>query len=408
MERVLPLILAGGVGSRLMPLTRDRAKSGVPFGGQYRIIDFVLSNLVNSGIYKIKVLTQYKSQSLNTHITHAWQLARILDQYVELVPAQQRRGPQWYRGSADAVYQSLHVIQDERPELVAILGGDHIYKMDLRQLISFHDEKRADVTMAAIAVPLEDAKQFGVIEVDDTWRVVGFEEKPEDPRPIPGRPGFALVSMGNYLFNTEVLVKALKEDARSEASVHDFGKNIITAMVEDKRVFVYDFMTNVIVGQPLTERGYWRDVGTIDAYHKAHMDLISVTPTIDLYNRNWPIRTHYEHNPPAKFVHDDVVNSRVGQAVNSIVSAGCVISGGRIESSVLSPRVRINSYSQVTNSLLFSAVNVGRHSKINNAIIDKEVVIPANTVIGYDLDEDRKRFHVSESGIVVIPKGAKL
>ena len=408
MDNVLPIVLAGGVGSRLMPLTRDRAKPAVPFGGQYRIIDFALSNIVNSGYYKVKILTQYKSQSLSRHITRAWRLARILDQYVEMVPAQQRVGPQWFQGSADAVYQSLNVILDEDPEHVAIFGGDHVYKMDVRQFMQFHIDHDADLTVAAIPVPLKEASDFGVIEIDENNRMIGFQEKPANPRPMPGNPDMALASMGNYVFKTPALVDEVRVDAEREDSAHDFGKSIVTNMFPTQRVFVYDFMTNVIPGQPDTERGYWRDVGTIEAYFQAHMDLISASPTFDLYNRRWPIRTHYDHNPPAKFVHDDVVNSRVGVAVNSIVSSGCIISGGRIERSVLSPRVRINSYSQVTECVLFEAVNVGRHSKIRRAIIDKGVEIPSGTVIGYDVEEDRRRFHVTDTGFVVIAKGTEI
>ena len=408
MDNVLPIVLAGGVGSRLMPLTRDRAKPAVPFGGQYRIIDFALSNIVNSGYYKVKILTQYKSQSLSRHITRAWRLARILDQYVEMVPAQQRVGPQWFQGSADAVYQSLNVILDEDPEHVAIFGGDHVYKMDVRQFMQFHIDHDADLTVAAIPVPLKEASDFGVIEIDENNRMIGFQEKPANPRPMPGNPDMALASMGNYVFKTPALVDEVRVDAEREDSAHDFGKSIVTNMFPTQRVFVYDFMTNVIPGQPDTERGYWRDVGTIEAYFQAHMDLISASPTFDLYNRRWPIRTHYDHNPPAKFVHDDVVNSRVGVAVNSIVSSGCIISGGRIERSVLSPRVRINSYSQVTECVLFEAVNVGRHSKIRRAIIDKGVEIPSGTVIGYDGEEDRRRFHVTDTGCVVIAKGTEI
>lgn len=404
MNNALVMILAGGVGSRLMPLTQDRAKPAVPFGGRYRIIDFVLSNFVNSGFYKIKVLTQYKSESLNNHISRAWRLAPILDQYVEAVPAQQRLGPEWYKGSADAIYQNINIILDEDPEVVAVFGGDHIYKMDVRQMLKYHRDKGAHLSVAAIPVPIEEASDFGIIKVDEDGRMVEFIEKPSDPPPMPGRPDFALASMGNYLFNTDVLVDVLTSDAENPMSVHDFGKSIISSMVKTHSVYVYDFSTNTIPGQLKAERGYWRDVGTMMSYWKANMDLVSVTPEFNLYNRRWPIRTHYEHNPPAKFVHDDVEGNRVGQAVNSLVCEGCIISGGRIESSVLFPRVRVHSYSHVSESVLFEGVEVGRHAKLRRCIVDKEVVIPPGTIIGYNLEEDRQRYTVSPDGIVVLAK----
>ncbi len=408
MQNLLAMILAGGVGSRLMPLTRDRAKPAVPFGGRYRIIDFVLSNFVNSGFAKIKVLTQYKSESLNTHISRGWRLSSILDQYIEAVPAQQRLGPQWYKGSADAIYQNITIIADENPDLVAVFGGDNIYKMDVRQMVNFHAANGAHLTVAAIPVPLHEASDFGIIQIDENQRMIGFEEKPANPAPMPGRPGWALASMGNYLFDTGVLIKVLTEDAENPMSVHDFGKSIIASMIESHRVFVYDFHTNVIPDQPEQEHGYWRDVGSLGSYWQSSMDLVSVSPVFDLYNRRWPIRTHYDHNPPAKFVHDDVAGNRVGLAVNSIVSDGCIISGGRLERCVLFPRCRVNSYAHVTESILFDGVQIGRHAKVRRCIIDKDLVVPSGMTIGYNLEEDRARFHVSEEGIVVIPKGAGL
>ncbi len=408
MNNFLVMILAGGVGSRLMPLTRDRAKPAVPFGGRYRIIDFVLSNFVNSGFLKIKVLTQYKSESLNTHISRGWRLASIADQYIEPVPAQQRLGPQWYKGSADAIYQNANIITDEDPEYVAVFGGDNIYKMDVRQMSKYHIDKNADLTVAAIPVPIEEASAFGIIKVDEHGRMLEFIEKPENPPPMPGDPTRALASMGNYIFTTDVLLRVLASDAENPMSVHDFGKSIIASMVESHDVFVYDFSTNRVPGQPEGERGYWRDVGTIESYWKASMDLVSVTPAFDLYNRRWPIRSNQDHNPPAKFVHDDFANKRVGQAVNSMVSDGCIISGGRIENSVLFPSVRVHSYSHVSDSILFEGVEIGRHSKLKRCIVDKGVVIPPGMTIGYNLEEDRERFHVSPDGTVVIAKGEEL
>ncbi len=406
MNNVLSMVLAGGEGKRLWPLTRERAKPAVPFGGRYRLIDFALSNLVNSGFFKIKVLTQYKSNSLNTHLTRAWRLARILDQYVEAVPAQQNLGPQWYQGTADAIYQNLNLLTDERPDYVCVFGADHVYKMDISQMLRYHIEKGADLTVCAKPVSLDEATDFGVIGVDKDWRLVDFSEKPEEPRSIPGQPDRALASMGNYIFNTDVLVRELLRDAESEESVHDFGRNIITDMFARAKVFVYDFARNIIPAQPEHERGYWKDVGTIDSYFKAHMDLINVVPEFDLYNHRWPIRTHHGHNPPAKFVH--ATGERIGVATNSLVADGCIISGGRIERCVLFPRVRINSFSQIDESILFEDVTIGRHAHIRNAIIDKGVTIPEGTEIGFDLDADRERFFVDEKGYVIITKGTQI
>ncbi len=409
MNDVLVMVLAGGEGKRLRPLTRDRAKPAVPFGGRYRIIDFVLSNFVNSGFYKIKVLTQYKSDSLNNHISRGWHLAQFVDQYVEAVPAQQRRGPQWYKGSADAIYQNLNLLYDEAPNHVCVFGGDNIYKMDVRQMIAVHLEQDADVTMAAIPVPIEQGSEFGIIEVDENWRIVDFQEKPEKPRCIPGQPDKCLVSMGNYIFKTQVLAEEVVRDAHDPESVHDFGKNILTHMVRNgAKVQAYDFSQNIIPGQPSREQSYWRDVGSIDSYWSASMDLISVEPEFNLYNRRWPIRTHYKHFPPAKFVHDDPDNNRVGTAINSIVAEGVIVSGGLIRNCILFPKVRVNSFSHIEDSIIFERVNIGRHVKIRKAIIDKDITIPPHTVIGYDLEADRARFTVSENGVVVIPKGMEL
>jgi len=402
--KVLGVVLAGGEGRRLWPLTAERAKPAVPFGGTYRIIDFVLSNFVNSGILRVKVLTQYKSDSLLQHLYQGWHLASNVGHYVEPVPAQQRMGKHWFRGSADALYQSLNVVADEDPDLVCVFGGDHIYKMDIRQMIAFHLDKDADLTVAALPVPVEEARSFGIIQVDDDGLMLGFEEKPEVPREMPDRPGWALASMGNYIFDPDVLTEALTRDAEQETS-HDFGKNILPMLAANARVYVYNFLSNAIPGMQEDERGYWKDVGTIDAYWTANMDLVRVKPVLDLYNPRWPIRTLVITRPPAKFVFADPAGDRVGIATDSLVSPECIISGGRIDRSVLFPRVRINSFSYVQESVLFEGVNVGRYCRIRRAIIDKDVDIPPRTEIGHDPELDRQRFHVSEGGVVVIPKG---
>lgn len=403
---VLVMVLAGGAGSRLRPLTQDRAKPAVPFAARYRIIDFVLSNFVNSGLFKIKVLTQYKGESLHQHIMRGWRLAAMVDQYVELVPAQQRVGEMWYQGSADAIYQNLNLIFDERPRHVCVFGADNIYKMDVRQMLAQHRETQAALTVAAIPVPIEQGSSFGVLEVDATGRLVAFVEKPSDPPPMPGNPDFCLASMGNYIFETDCLIEQVTRDAADPTSAHDFGKSILTHMVNNTAlpVYAYDFSQNTIPGQPKSEQGYWRDIGTIASYWQTSMDLCSITPEFDLYNRRWPIRTYYEHYPPAKFVHNDLENARVGTAVNSIVAEGVIVSGGSIRDSLLFPRARINSYARVEESILFEHVDIGRHAKIRRAIIDKDVSVPAGTVIGYDLAKDAERFVVSD-GIVVVAKG---
>jgi len=407
-SRVLVMVLAGGEGRRLGPLTHDRAKPAVPFGGRYRIIDIVLSNFVNSGLHKIKVLTQYKSASLEEHIARAWRLSPMLDNFIETIPAQQRTGKSWFKGSADAVYQTQHIITDEHPEHVCIFGGDHVYKMDMRQMLAQHLDTQADITVAAIPVPRHEARQFGVIEADDQGRIIAFHEKVPDPPPMPGQPHLALASMGNYIFNTNELLSALEQDAANEQSAHDFGRDIIPMMVsKGKRVNVYDFQTNRVPGED-EGSSYWRDIGTIDAYWAAQMDLIAVQPAFNLYNQRWPIRTGMSHDPPAKFVFREEWSARVGIATESLVSNGCIISGGRIHRSVLSNRCRVNSFSHVEESVLFENVVIGRHAKIRRAIIDKDVEVPPNAQIGYNLEEDRKRWYVSEGGIVVIPKRAKI
>jgi glucose-1-phosphate adenylyltransferase len=409
MAKLLAMILAGGEGRRLDPLTRERAKPAVPFGGRYRIIDFVLSNFANSGVLKMKVLVQYKSESLNTHVQRAWRLSAFLNQYVEIVPAQMRYGPKWFEGSADAIYQNLNIITDEEPEYTFVFGADHVYRMDVHQMLDFHLDRKADLTVAAIPVPVEEADQFGIIEVAEDGRMVGFVEKPrKDPKTIPGDPTRCLASMGNYLFTTRELVQEILRDAGDPDSAHDFGKSIVASMYGRRRVFVYDFSKNVVPGQSEKERGYWRDVGSIDAYFQANMDLISVDPVFSLYNDRWPIYTLHADAPPAKFVFANAAEHRVGHAIDSLVSEGCILSGGAVTRSILGPKVRVNSYATVEDSIVFEQVNIARHCKIRRAIIDKNVELPPGTVIGYDEAADKKRFHVTESGLVVIPKGMRV
>ncbi|MEI7475202.1 MAG: glucose-1-phosphate adenylyltransferase [bacterium] len=404
---VLVMILAGGEGKRLNPLTRDRAKPAVPFGGRYRIIDFVLNNFVNSGFYKIKIMTQYKSDSLNKHVARGWYVSPFLDQYIDLVPAQMRKGCQWYTGTADAIYQNINIIYDENPEYVCVFGGDHVFKMDVRQMLEFHKEKQAELTISAIPVPISEAHEFGIIEVDENWKLIGFEEKPTNPKPIPGRPDYALVSMGNYIFNKETIVSELESDAIKINSNHDFGKDIINNVLVRNSAYVYDFSQNTIPGETGSVKGYWKDVGNIDAYWQANMDLLSANPEFNLYNKNWNLRTFNYNFPPAKFIWEE--NERVGMATNSLVSEGCIISGAQISRCVLSPNVRINSYSHIRESILMEDVVIGRYAEIQKAIIDKNVNIPPYTKIGYNREEDIARgFYVSESGVTVVPKGAIL
>jgi glucose-1-phosphate adenylyltransferase len=405
-RNTLTMVLAGGMGERLYPLTRDRAKPAVPFGGRYRIIDFVLNNFVNSGFYKVKVLTQFKSNSLIEHISRTWRLSAEIGQYVDVVPAQMRKGPFWFRGTADAVYQNLELIFDEKPTHVCVFGGDHIYKMDVAQMMDFHLQTDADLTIATIPVPLAEANQFGVIEIDDSFRVTGFVEKPkEGAKTIPGRPDEVLASMGNYIFKASAIIDVLESNALRD-SAHDFGKEIIPQMYGETKVMAYDFGTNIVPGEEAEARGYWRDVGTIDSYYTASMDLISISPKFNLYNSQWPLRSAWLNLPPAKFVFDEP--QRIGRATNSLVAEGVIISGGVINRSILSPKVRIHSFSDVEGSILMDGVEIGRHARIRRAIIDKGVKIPPRMTIGYDLEADRQRFTVTESGIVVIPKGTVL
>ncbi len=408
-EDSLVMILAGGEGKRLYPLTRDRAKPAVPFGGRYRIIDFVINNFINSGFYKLKILTQYKSDSLNKHIARGWPLSPIINQYVDLVPAQMRIDGHWYQGTADAVYQNLHHIKDEDCEYICVFGGDHIYKMNVAQMLDYHKKNEADLTISAIPIPIEDAGEYGIIEVDENWRLTAFVEKPKTkPKHIPGDESKCLASMGNYIFKKEKLISELESDAQKTDSNHDFGKDIIPSMLKNgERVFVYDFTRNTFPGMEESERGYWRDVGTIDAYWQANMDLLAYDPELNLYSKEWPLRTFNYNYPPAKFIWEE--RERRGMATNSMVSEGCVISGGSLSRCILSPKVRINSFSSVVDSILMENVNVGRHSHISKAIIDKNVDIPPYTKIGFDKEEDLARgFYVSPNGVTVVPKGAKL
>ncbi|NUM53672.1 MAG: glucose-1-phosphate adenylyltransferase [Candidatus Hydrogenedentes bacterium] len=397
MRDVLAIVLAGGQGERLHPLTKDRAKPAVQFGGQYRLVDFTLSNCLNSQCRRVLVLVQYKSLSLVRHIREGWgMLSRDLDEYVEPLPAQKRVGEDWYLGTADAIYQNMYSIEPAEPSEVLILSGDHIYKMNYGEMVAFHRRNKADMTIATLEMPLAQANRFGVLEVDYTAQVVGFQEKPANPTPFPDRPDTALASMGVYVFNLDVLRDAVYADAKKQTS-HDFGKDIIPELIKSHKVFAYMFRDENKKDTP-----YWRDVGTIDSYWEANMDLVSIDPIFNLYDQEWPIRTHLPNLPPAKFVFG-AEGVRFGAAVDSIVSAGCIVSGGLVKRSVLSPNVRVNSYSHVEESILLPGCNVGRNCRIRRAIVERNVQIPENTVIGYDAHEDAKRYVISPGGIVVVP-----
>ena len=402
---VVAMILAGGEGKRLYPLTRDRAKPAVPFGGRYRIIDFVLSNFVNSGIFKISVLTQYKSGSLMQHLARGWQLAPQMGHYVTPVPASMNVGPQWFRGSADAVFQNLDVLENEQPTEVCVFGADHIYQMDVCQMLDFHRDAGADVTVAVIPVPTAEMNQFGIVDCDASQRIVGFREKPPVDADVSGT---RLASMGLYVFTCAALIREVSADAERTDSTHDFGKDILPRMVETASVVAYDFSTNTIPDMYDGQRGYWRDIGSIDMYWRTSEDLISVSPQLNLYNPRWPMLSAYYPHPPAKFVFAGAEGQRRGVAIDSMVSEGCIISGGHVERSILSPRVRVNSYAQVHESILFDGVDIGSHARVQRAIIDKGVVVPPHMTIGYDLAEDHRRFTVSEGGVIVVPKGMDL
>lgn len=400
--RVLACILAGGKGTRLYPLTKERAKPAVPFGGRYRIIDFVLSNLVNSGIYSIYVLVQFKSQSLLQHLRDGWESNSLMkNNFIIPVPAQMRSPDEdWYRGTADAIYQNINLIEQASPDLVVIFGADHIYRMNIRQMIEYHVEKRAQVTIAAIPVEKEWASEFGVIETADDGSVVGFHEKRADAPTMPGRPTHVLASMGNYIFSTSLLLRELYADAKSEESTHDFGRDILPGLIGRAAMYAYDFQTNHIPGDPVSQPVYWRDVGTIDAYYDANMDLRSVTPALNLYNRQWPLRTAGYSDAPAKFIFDQ--EGRRGQALDSIVAGGSIISGGYVKNSVLGRGVKIHTGAHVEDAVIFDNCDIGRYAKVRRAILDKNVRVPEGAHIGYDLDKDRQLYHVTDSGIVVI------
>jgi glucose-1-phosphate adenylyltransferase len=396
---VIGIVLAGGEGKRLWPLTADRAKPAVPFGGSFRLIDFVLSNLVNAGLWKICVLTQYKSHSLDKHISTTWRMSTMLGNYVTPVPAQQRLGPRWYTGSADAIYQSLNLVNDESPDYLVVFGADHVYRMDPEQMIADHIASGAEATVAGIRVPRVEATAFGVIQTAaDGHRIADFLEKPTDPPAVPDDPDVAYASMGNYVFTTSALVDALRVDAADTSSVHDMGGSIIPMFVDKGTANVYDFARNKVPGATDRDRGYWRDVGTIDSYYDAHMDLISVHPIFNLYNSEWPIHTQLPSLPPAKFVQN-------GSARESMIGAGSILSGCNVERSVIASNVRIHSGAQVTGSVVMSGTDIGRGAVVRNAILDKHVIVPAGARIGVDADIDRARFNVTESGITVVGKG---
>ena len=407
--RVLGMILAGGQGSRLAPLTQKRSKPAVPFGSKYRIIDFAINNFINSGVFSVYVLTQYKAQSLTEHIQRGWRFGTFLsDYFITLVPAQMYRieelGPVWYRGTADAVYQNMHLIDNYEADYVAIFSGDHIYKMNVEHMLQKHIETRADVSIAAYPMPQEQAHQFGIMHIDANWRVTDFLEKPKDPPSIPGQPGISLTSMGNYIFSRRALEELLETNMGGGESGFDFGGDVIPRALSDGyNVMAYDFHRNPIPGQagPNT---YWRDVGTLDAYYEANMDLVSINPEFDIYNPEWTLRTSSEFSPPAKFVHES--DGRKGQAFNTIMAGGAIISGGTVRDSILARNVRTHSYSLVESSVLFEDVEVGRHAHLRRCIVDKNVVIPPGTKIGLNLEEDRARgFTVTDNGVVVVPKG---
>ena len=405
--RVFGIVLAGGEGKRLMPLTAQRAKPAVPFAGNYRLIDFALSNLVNAAYLQIAVLTQYKSHSLDRHISQAWRLSPLLGNYVTPVPAQMRRGPRWFAGSADAIFQNLNLLGDEEPDYVIVFGADHIYRMDPRQMVEAHIESGAGLTVAGIRVPRSEASSFGIIEAEeDGMTIKSFLEKPDDPPGLVDSPDESYASMGNYVFTAEALIDAVTRDAEDEDSNHDIGGDIVPMMVSKGEGAVYDFKRNDVPGSTQRDRDYWRDVGTLEAYHEAHMDLISPEPQFNLYNYEWPILTWTPALPPAKFVHE--TEGRIGRAVDSMVCAGAIISGGDVRRSVISPGVRVNSYSHVDDSILLPGVQVGRHAVIRNAIIDKNVRIPEGCEIGIDLELDRRRFTVSETGLVAVAKNQRI
>ncbi len=400
--RVLAFVLAGGKGTRLYPLTKERAKPAVPFGGQYRIVDFVLSNLVNSGIYSTYVLIQFKSQSLLQHLRDGWEFSGLLkNQFIIPVPAQMRNTDEtWYRGTADAIYQNVNLIEQADPHLVAIFGADHIYRMNIREMVEFHERHRADVTVSAIPVEKENSREFGVIEADHEGHIVGFHEKDPNAPTMPGDPKRVFASMGNYIFSTRALLRELYADAANENSMHDFGRDILPSMVGRSSIFAYDFQTNKIAGDPPDAQVYWRDVGTIDAYYEANMDLRAISPALNLYNRRWPLRTAGYEDPPPKFIFDQ--EGRRGHAIDSIVAAGSILSGGFARNCVIGRNVRIHSGAHLEGCVIFDNCDIGRRAKVRRAILDKNVRVPEDAQIGYDPGSDKKIYHVTETGIVVV------
>lgn len=403
-QHIFTMILAGGKGERLYPLTDQRAKPAVPFGGKYRIIDFTLSNCLNSGLRKVAVLIQYKSHSLDRHIRAGWNILNAeLGEYIASVPPQQRISEDWYKGTADAVYQNVFLLDSEQPELLLVLAGDHIYKMNYMDMFHWLIARGADAVVGAIDIPIQDASRFGVISVDEDYRITRFDEKPAQPTPLPHDPTHAFASMGIYLFRTKAIREHLIADAQ-ESGAHDFGRNIIPRMIEQRRVYAFKF-------QDANRKAvqYWRDIGTLDAYWEANMDLVAVDPLFNLYDSNWPIRTYQGQFPPAKFVFaQDYQGGRMGVALDSIVCGGCIVSGARVQNSVLSPNVRVQDHADVRESILMENVVIGEHSRVRRAIIDKDVTIPSKTEIGYNREADAQRFTVTESGLVVISKGMKL
>lgn len=400
--KVLAIVLAGGEGTRLAPLTKERAKPAVPFGGKYRIVDFVLSNLVNSGIHSIYVVIQFRSQSLLQHLSDGWQFGGILkNHFIVPVPAQMRSaGKNWYQGTADAIHQNINLIEQSGPDLVAVFGADHIYRMNIRAMIEFHEHKRAHATVAAIPTDRKYAKEFGVLEVTNTGRIIGFHEKRADAPTMPGDSNMVYASMGNYIFSTDMLLRCVEEDQRDDASSHDFGKDILPRMVGQAELFAYDFMTNQIPGETNAKMPYWRDVGTLDAYYEANMDIRAIDPALNLFNREWPVRTAGYSDPPTKFAFDE--DDRRGQAIDSVVAGGCIISGASVRNSVLGRHVYVHSRAEVDACVIFDNVDIGRGCKLRKCILEKNVHIPAGTTIGYDADEDRKHYTVTDSGIVVV------
>jgi glucose-1-phosphate adenylyltransferase len=403
MKNVLTFIMAGGKGERLFPLTKDRTKPAVPFGGVYRIIDITLSNCINSGLRKIHVLTQYKSYSLTRHISSGWSvLNRELGEYIDAIPAQQRVDEHWYKGTADSIYQNIYAIEDEKPEYIIILAGDHIYKMDYRDMLAFHKERHSDLTIGVIEVPKEKAGEFGICEIDKDGKVNNIIEKPKDRLARISGSDRVYASMGIYVFSTEIIEEVLRKDAKDNNSSHDFAKDIIPTMIPSYKVYAYNFK-DTRTGAAL----YWRDVGSIDAYFEANMDLVKVVPPFNIYDKDWPYRTYEGQFGPSKTVFAEEDN-RIGLALNSLVSNGCIISGGKVQSSILSPNVRIDSFSEVLDSILMEGVEIGTYAKVRRSIIDKYVKVPSKMEIGYDMEKDKKKFTVTESGIVVIPKGMVL